>query len=128
LIGLAIVDGLKWLPEIFGTVFLHESVKQEVLPGKSAHGEDAISHAIDAGWLKVWPEPIESQLDIDLDAGETGCINLGLSQADEVLLVMNELILAEAHRQSYQKTEKKADRFIARPEADSLNLWCRLSL
>ena len=31
LIGLAIVDGLKWLPEIFGTVFLPESVKQEVL-------------------------------------------------------------------------------------------------
>ena len=86
------MDSLKWLPEIFGTVFLHESVKQEVLPGKSAHGEDAISHAVNAGWLTVWPEPIESQLDIGLDAGETDCINLGLSHADEVLLVMNERV------------------------------------
>lgn len=90
LIGLAIVDGLKWLPEIFGTVFLPESVKQEVLPGKAAHGEGAIAHVIDAGWLKVWPEPIEPRLDIDLDAGETDCINLGLSHADEVLFIIDE--------------------------------------
>ena len=90
LIGLAIVDGLKWLPELFSTVFLPESVKQEVLPGKAARGEAAIAHALDAGWLKVWPEPIEPLLDIDLDRGETDCINLGLSHADEVLLIMDE--------------------------------------
>lgn len=90
LIGLAIVDGLKWLPELFSTVFLPESVKQEVLPGKAARGEEAIADALDAGWLKVWPEPIEPLLDIDLDRGETDCINLGLSHADEVLLIMDE--------------------------------------
>lgn len=90
LIGLAIVDGLKWLPELFGTVFLPESVKQEVLPGNASRGEEAIAHAIDAGWLQVWPEPIAPLLDIDLDMGETDCINLGLSNADEVLLIMDE--------------------------------------
>ena len=90
LIGLAIVDGLKWLPELFDVVFLPESVKQEVLPGKAAPGEEAIAHAIAAGWLKIWPEPIESLLDIDLDMGETDCINLGLRYADEVLLIMDE--------------------------------------
>ncbi|WP_262964276.1 DUF3368 domain-containing protein [Methylobacter psychrophilus] len=90
LIGLAMVDGLKWLPDIFGTVFLPETVKQEVLPGKAARGEEAIAHAINVGWLTVWPEPIEPRLDIDLDAGETDCINLGLSHADEVLLIMDE--------------------------------------
>ena len=90
LIGLAIVDGLKWLPDIFGTVFLPETVKQEVLPGKVARGEEAIAHAINAGWLIVWPEPIEPRLDIDLDAGETDCINLGLSHVGEVLLIMDE--------------------------------------
>ncbi len=90
LIGLTMVDGLKWLPEIFGTVFLPESVKQEVLPGKAARGEEAIAYAINVGWLKVWPEPIEPQLDIDLDAGETDCINLGLNYIDEVLLIMDE--------------------------------------
>lgn len=90
LIGLAIVDGLVWLPKLFDAVFLPESVKQEVLPGKAARGEEAIAHAIAAGWLKVWPEPIEAQLDIDLDAGETDCINLGFSHANEVLLIMDE--------------------------------------
>ena len=58
LIGLAMVDGLKWLPTIFGTVFLPETVKNEVLPGKAARGEEAIAQAIDADWIKVWPEPI----------------------------------------------------------------------
>ena len=89
-IGLAIVDGLQWLPDIFGTVFLPKTVKQEVLPGKAARGEEAIAHALDAGWIKIWPEAIEPRLDIDLDAGETDCINLGLSHADEVLLIMDE--------------------------------------
>ncbi len=90
LIGLAMVDGLKWLPDIFGTVFLPETVKQEVLPGKAVRGEEAIARAINTGWLAVWPEPIKPRLDIDLDAGETDCINLGLSHANEVLLIMDE--------------------------------------
>ena len=89
-IGLAIVDGLQWLPDILGTVFLPESVKQEVLPDKAARGEQAIAHALDVGWIKIWPEAIEPRLDIDLDAGETDCINLALSHADEVLLIMDE--------------------------------------
>jgi len=87
LIGLAIVDGLAWLPKLFDVVFLPESVKQEVLPGKAARGEQAIAQAIAAGWLKVWPEAIAPQLEIDLDAGETDCINLGLSHVDGVLII-----------------------------------------
>jgi len=67
-----------------------ESVKQEVLPGKKAPGEQAIAHAIAAGWITVWPYPISEQLDIDLDAGETDCINIGISNPDEVLLIMDE--------------------------------------
>lgn len=78
------------LPKLFDAVFLPESVKQEVLPGKAVRGEEAITHAIDAGWLKVWPDPIEPLLDIDLDTGETDCINLGLSHVDEVLLIIDE--------------------------------------
>ncbi len=92
LIGLAMVNGLKWLPDIFGTIFLPETVKNEVLPGKAARGEEAIAQAIDAGWIKVWLEPIDPKLDIDLDAGETDCINLGLNHDDEVLLIMDERV------------------------------------
>ena len=90
LIGLAIVDGIRWLPEIFGTVYLPESVKSEVIPGKAAKGKETIAQAIDAGLLKVWLEPIQPMFDIDLDVGETDCINLGLGHKGEVLLIMDE--------------------------------------
>jgi predicted nucleic acid-binding protein len=90
LIGLAIVDGLALLPKLFDVVFLPESVKQEVLPGKAARGEQAIAQAIAGGWLKVWPETIAPQSEIDLDVGETDCINLGLSHVDGVLMIMDE--------------------------------------
>jgi len=90
LIGLALVGGLAWLPKLFGQVFLPESVKQEVLPDKEAAGEQAIADAIAEGWVSVWPHTILPQLDIDLDAGETDCINIGLSDPDQVLLIMDE--------------------------------------
>ena len=90
LIGLAIVDGLAWLPKLFDVVFLPESVKQEVLPGKAARGEQAIAQAIAAGWLKAWAETIDPQLEIDFDTGESDCINLGLSHVDGVLIIMDE--------------------------------------
>ena len=60
------------------------------MPGKAAPGEEAIAHALAAGWLKIWPEPIESQLDMDLDMCETDCINLGLRNVEEFLLIMDE--------------------------------------
>lgn len=90
LIALAMVEGLVWLPQLFNTVYLPETVKREVLPGKAARGEEAIAKALSEGWLKVWPEPITPSLDMDLDAGETDCINLALAYADQVLLVMDE--------------------------------------
>jgi len=90
LIGLALVEGLIWLPKLFGRVFVPESVKQEVLPGKSAPGEQALAHAFDSGWLTVWHESITPHLDIDLDAGETDCINIALSSPQNYLLIMDE--------------------------------------
>ncbi|MCX7099028.1 MAG: hypothetical protein NTV43_14090 [Methylococcales bacterium] len=47
-----------------------ETVKQEVLPDKALRGEKAIADALDASWIKVWPEAIEPRLEIDLDAGD----------------------------------------------------------
>jgi predicted nucleic acid-binding protein len=34
LIGLVLVGGLEWLPSLFSNVYLPETVRQEVLPGK----------------------------------------------------------------------------------------------
>lgn len=90
LIALAMVDGLVWLPTLFNTVYLPETVKREVLPGTGARGEEAIAKALAEDWLKVWPEPITPCFDMDLDAGETDCINLALNYAEQVLLVMDE--------------------------------------
>lgn len=39
LIGLAIVDGLAWLPALFNEVWIPPSVQREVLPGVGARGE-----------------------------------------------------------------------------------------
>lgn len=90
LIALALVDGLQWLPKIFGKVYLPSTVQQAVLPNQAAPGEQAIAAAISAGWVTVWPEKIAPLLEIDLDAGETDCINLGLHCPDAVLLIMDE--------------------------------------
>jgi predicted nucleic acid-binding protein len=90
LIGLAIVDGLSWLSKLFDTIYVSESVQGEVLPGIAARGEDTIALAFESGWLKVWQEPIKPLLDIDLDAGETDCINIAMQYAEQVLLVMDE--------------------------------------
>lgn len=76
LIGLALVGGLEWLPSLFSNVYLPETVRQEVLPGKNAPGEPAIQQALAQNWITVWPEPIEPKLDIDLDTGETDCIKM----------------------------------------------------
>ncbi len=91
LIGLAIVSGLAWLPSLFNRSYLTETVKREVMPGKQARGETAIAQAIEAGWLSIWSDPIIPRLDIDLDAGETDCINLAMNYPQgHVLLVMDE--------------------------------------
>lgn len=89
-IGLALVGGLEWLPKLFGEVFMPETVRQEVLPGRHAPGESIIEYALSQNWITVWPHPVELNLDIDLDAGETDCINIGLGDPDKVLLVMDE--------------------------------------
>ena len=65
-------------------------VKSEVLPRTDVQGEEAITHAFESGWLKVWLEPINPLLDIDLDAGETDCFNIAMQYTDQVLLVMDE--------------------------------------
>jgi len=42
LIGLAIVDGLSWLPKLFDTIYVSGIVKAEVLPGTDARGEEQL--------------------------------------------------------------------------------------
>ena len=89
-IGLSQIDGLKWLPELFAEVWLPSQIKQEVLPDKKVKGAKLIQQAIENGWLKIWPEQIEPLTNINLDEGESACINLAQSFAGNVLLIMDE--------------------------------------
>lgn len=90
LIGLSIVDGLSWLPELFGTVWIPEAVRNEVLPKRAAQGKQAIESALDAGWVQLWQEPFEALTDIDLDEGESACISIALGLSEPALLIMDE--------------------------------------
>ncbi len=93
LIGLAIVDGLAWLPTLFGDVWIPSSVRNEVLPGIQARGESAIAAAMRAKHLRVWTKVIP---DADpplpeLDEGESDCIRIALSSgAIDALILMDE--------------------------------------
>jgi predicted nucleic acid-binding protein len=93
LIGLATVDGLGWLPELFGEVWVPPSVRSEVLPGIQARGEDAIAAAIKAKAIRVWTKPIfdtDPALP-DLDEGESDCIRIASSSdAANALILMDE--------------------------------------
>jgi len=90
LIGLSLVNGLHWLPEIFGTVWIPEEVRNEVLPKRAAQGKQAIDTAITEGWLKLWPDPFDTLTDFDLDEGETACISIALGLSEHALLIMDE--------------------------------------
>lgn len=93
LIGLTIVNGLDWLPHLFGEVWIPASVQQEVLPGVQARGELEISQALLLKHIRVWPEtmPKPRQSLGDLDAGEMDCLSIALSlPAGQCLVLMDE--------------------------------------
>lgn len=93
LIGLAIVNGLAWLPALFTEVWIPPSVRLEVLPGLGARCEPEIAAAIKRKVLRVWKKsiPLPREEIPDLDDGETDCIRLALSVgAANALILMDE--------------------------------------
>ena len=93
LIGLAIVDGLAWLPQLFGEVWIPPSVQRAVLPGVGARGEVEITAAIKRKSVLIWKKTISLPVAAlsDLDEGETDCIHIALSLGDgNALILMDE--------------------------------------
>jgi predicted nucleic acid-binding protein len=90
LIGLALVNGLRWLPQLFGAVGLPREVEREVLSGWGAPREAAIRQALRDGWLYlVEPTPALPELP-DMDEGEAACIRIGLALGGAALVLMDE--------------------------------------
>lgn len=91
LIGLARVNGLAWLGELFSQVIMPAEVRQEVLAGHGAPGEEAILAAEAAGILRAWPGLAPPVPDLpDLDEGESACIRIALTAAMPALIIMDE--------------------------------------
>ncbi|MBD2719528.1 MULTISPECIES: DUF3368 domain-containing protein [unclassified Synechococcus] len=90
LIGLAQVNGIGWLRELFGTVLLPATVADEVLTGRFTDQEARITAAVEAGWLTITPDPQQGLELPDLDEGEAASIRLALSRPGPVLLLIDE--------------------------------------
>ena len=90
LIALSRVNGLAWLPNLFGTVSMPPEVHGEVLPGHDLPGEDAIMQALSAGWLAVTEPPPGTPTLPELDEGESACIRIALAHEGPTLLLMDE--------------------------------------
>jgi len=101
LIGLARVEGLTWLKTLFGTVWMPDEVRREVLSGLGAGDEQAIRAAEAAGFLCVWGSVAPAKPDLpDLDEGESACIRIALAQGGDALILMDERAgRAVAHEQ-----------------------------
>jgi len=90
LIGLAHVEGLPWLAELFGTVWIPQEVRSEVVGNRGFSGEAAILEAEQTGWLRLTqPAPLMPELP-DLDEGEAACIRIALAQGAPALLLIDE--------------------------------------
>ena len=90
LIALSRVNGLAWLPNLFGTVSMPPELHGEVLPGHDLPGEDAIMQALSAGWLAVTEPPPGTPTLPELDEGESACIRIALAHEGPTLLLMDE--------------------------------------
>ena len=90
LIGLARVNGIGWLKELFGEVLIPKVVADEVITGGFPAEEARITAALEAGWLQI-AGPIPAGPDLpDLDEGEAASIRLALAHPGPALLLIDE--------------------------------------
>lgn len=87
IIGLARVDGLDWLKQLFGQVWIPAQVETELLRGRATEDQAVIRDAVDSGVLNIWSDPIEPVIAVELDQGESACIHLALTHHGSLLLM-----------------------------------------
>lgn len=79
LITLAVVCGLPWLKQLFGTVHLSSIVRDEILTGAGLPGEKDIATAIRRGYLRVVEDRYAEPPFGDLDPGEASTLRLAVN-------------------------------------------------
>ena len=98
LIGLAHIDGLAWLLQLYGRALITPTVRSEVLTGLGRPGEKEVAAAIrrrQIGVLRRDPEgpPLRA-----LDDGEASTIRAALAYGPDTLLILDELSARNAAR------------------------------
>ena len=99
LVALSLIDRLHWLPELFGTVHVVQSVMHEVLTDRFAQSEQNIRKAVANGWLEIVEHVPQVALDVlsselaswmELDAGEAQSIAYAKGLQHNALLLIDE--------------------------------------
>lgn len=90
LITLAVVCGLPWLKQLFGTVHLSSIVRDEILTGSGLPGEKDIATAIRRGSLRVVEDRYAEPPFAGLDPGEASTLRLAVNVKRPALVLMDE--------------------------------------
>ena len=90
LIGLARVNGIGWLKDLFKEVLIPEVVADEVLNGGFPAEEERLTAALEAGWLRIVSTIPDGPELPDLDEGEAASILLALAEPGPALLLIDE--------------------------------------
>ncbi|MSP98630.1 MAG: DUF3368 domain-containing protein [Betaproteobacteria bacterium] len=96
LIGLACVDGLVWLPQLYGAAFITRAVRDEVLPGRELPGESAIRSALRRKHLRLFTRDLAEPEFADLDAGEASTLRAALRHGEGAIVVIDDLAARQA--------------------------------
>ena len=91
LIGLAAAGGFDLLRQLFGTVTITATVRQEVLAGKNLPGAAELSAAMRTGWVRVIEDPAETP-DTGLDMGEATLLAAAARHEGPCLVLMDDLL------------------------------------
>jgi hypothetical protein len=84
LLALARINGLEWLPALFGEVLVPTAVLTECLARPDRPEEVPIRAAVDARWLTAMPDP-PADAGWGLGAGESSAIRIALARSAGLL-------------------------------------------
>jgi predicted nucleic acid-binding protein len=103
LIGLAHVDGLCWLRDLFGSVAVTPEVLAEVFCEPEVSDQGRIRQALAEKWLRPLDLTPTEPAYPHLGDGETSCLRVALARAEPTLLLLDDrLARREARRAGLQ--------------------------